>query len=144
MCLISDKIKFCNCVGNAEKLKNYWILYRRKPKGEVCHVLGEPIFPSNLNFEYNSETILKRLIEADAFDSPMDFKDKDRFNIFISSCLKNDKFLSYTFEYRKGNWKEVKYDPFDLKSRFDDIKSGKLESAFRKTQTKTNSTPSKP
>ena len=128
MCLISDKIKFCTCVGNAENLKNYWILYRRKPKGEVYFILGEPRCPpSKLNYKINTETILERLNDPDAFDFPIEFKYRDIFNIFIGSEFKNEEFFSYSFEYKKGNWKNVAYNPFDLIMRFDDIKSGKLE-----------------
>lgn len=143
MCLISDKIKFCTCKGNAEKLKNYWVLYRKRPKGDYDMILGAPRMPaSNLNFTINVDTLQNRLNEADAFDTPIEFKARDRFNIYISSGLENGEFFSYTFEFTKGNWKNVRYDPFDLMCRFDDIKAGKLKSAFRVVKTKTN--PSKP
>ena len=70
MCKISDKIKFCTCVDEdveIEKLDNYWILYREDKSHNLDFIIqiGEFVLTENIssNFEFNKNTILKRLNE---------------------------------------------------------------------------------
>ena len=91
MCIVSDKIKFCTCVDgevNLIQLNNYWILYRFNSKSAIevrPLVVGKFIETSDPIFEINQETILKRIHEADAFDFPIKFKNKDTLVIHLNN-----------------------------------------------------------
>ena len=117
MCIVSDKIKFCTCVDgevNLIQLNNYWILYRFNSKSAIevrPLVVGKFIETSDPIFEINQETILKRIHEADAFDFPIKFKNKDTLVIHLNNNSDNDsEKISYQFRYERRKWEA---EPFD-------------------------------
>jgi hypothetical protein len=131
MCKISDKIKFCTCLGNIEKLKHSWTLYRYKR--EHMHIGGLIVMPAFIDPNtdaHNITTLEKRLNEPDAFDIQLAPKERDRLEITFTTGENFSSPLSYCFAYRKGKWVKVDHDSFDLMSRFIEIKSGKIKPAL--------------
>jgi hypothetical protein len=134
MCIISDKIKFCTCAkSSVEKLKHYWILYRyAKGKEELC--MGMPMMPTSmrdLSFEENQSTLLNRLNEADAFDTPLKFNEKDLLEIVINNTLDFDATFTYSFKFKKGKWVAEETDPFEVMNHFNEEESGKIKTALK-------------
>ena len=131
MCKISDKIKFCSCSGNIQKLKQYWILYRYKR--DRIHIVGEVVMSAFIDPNTNAHNILilkKRLNEPDAFDMELSPKERDRLKITFTIGKPDSSLLCYCFAYRKSKWVQVDHDTFDLMSRFTEIKSGKIKPAL--------------
>jgi hypothetical protein len=94
-------------------------------------VHGDPIFPEEDEFfEINSQTILHRFSEADAFDVPITFENKDKFVVRINAT-KWEKIKEYTYEYIIDQWVISELDFFELENDFDQVNFGKLKS-FRK------------
>jgi hypothetical protein len=94
MCLVSDKIKFCTCVsGSVDKLQHYWILYRFN-KDKMDDYMGQPIIPASItdsNFIINESTLLIRINEPDAFDTPLKLSSKDRLEKYLILLMSNIK-----------------------------------------------------
>lgn len=129
MCIVSDKIKFCSCTKRSvHELDNYWLLYRfNKDKNDI--LIGEPILPASLtdnHYEVNCITLASRLHEADAFDMPVNFKDKDQFTIVFNNLF-DEKRSVYHFKFTKGKWVSIEVDPFELMGRYDEDAFGKLQ-----------------
>lgn len=136
MCLVSDKIKFCTCLGGSvEKLKHYWILYRfDKEKNEMY--MGMPTMPtsmSDFNYKENQATLLVRLNESDAFDVPIHFKEKDILEIVINNTPDFYQPFIYSFRYNKGKWLTEETDPFQIMNHFEEEKNGKIKNALKST-----------
>ena len=135
MCIVSDKIIFCTCNGNYEELQHYWVLYRRTGRKNVI-VVGEPMMPTSmrdLNFEQNNNTLLARLNEPEAFDLPMNFKEKDRLDMVINNkATEIDLRFSYSFESRNGKWNFIESDPFDIENHFNEEMGGKMKSVLNR------------
>jgi hypothetical protein len=131
MCLVSDKIKFCTCnVGEAHILNHYWILYRHnKDKNEL--VIGMTILPDDFTpfYEENKEIISRRLNDTDAFDIPIDFKNRDHLEIVFNNHFDKPGVnrMEYYFVYKAGMWRLTENNPFHLESHFDDIKFGEIK-----------------
>jgi hypothetical protein len=139
MCLVSDKIKFCTCVGGSvKKLEHYWILYRfDKEKNEMY--MGMPTMPtsmSDFNYKENQATLLVRLNESDAFDVPMHFKEKDILEIVINNTPDIYEPFIYSFRYNKGKWLTEETDPFEIMNHFDEEKNGKIKNALKSIRKK--------
>ncbi|MFV8224315.1 hypothetical protein [Christiangramia aquimixticola] len=73
------------------------------------------------HFFLNSAVLQGRLNESDAFDKPMDFKNKDKLLVVFDE---SGEYFNYTFQYRNGNWEYVEEDPFDLMNHFKKIQKG--------------------
>jgi hypothetical protein len=136
MCLVSDKIKFCTCVsGSVDKLQHYWILYRFN-KDKMDDYMGQPIIPASItdsNFIINESTLLIRINEPDAFDTPLKLSSKDRLEIVINNkAVDYLKRFTYTFEFKKGKWNAIVSDPFELMNHFEEDKFGKTKSALKR------------
>lgn len=136
MCLVSNKIKFCTCVtGAVENLQHYWILYRFQ-KGKDEFILGLPLMPSSMtdpNFIPNELTIVSRLNEQDAFDSPIVFCTKDILEVVINNnATDQDKRFTFSFEFKKGKWNAIESDSFNIISHFNEAESGKIKSALKR------------
>lgn len=136
MCSISNKIKFCTCTNDrAVKTGNYWMLFRGDLNGRLMYV-GESVLPTSildLNFELNRETLLNRLSENDAFDTPIEFKERDVLMITVNADWKESKNVTYEyfFEYLRGQWESTEYDQLDLLNKLEEYKFGKVESALK-------------
>ena len=136
MCKISDKIKFCTCVDEdveIEKLDNYWILYREDKSKKLDFIIqiGEFVLTENMssNFEFNKNTILKRLNEDDAFDMPIQFKKNDYLQVNLISKNDLEKIL-YSFWFYYGTWK---FDDSNYIGQYNDqINQGTLDNLWDK------------
>ncbi len=139
MCLVSEKIKFCSCVTDSVcKLNNYWILHRYNG-GKEFYAIGMPMLPAeytDANFFVNTQTLVNRLNESDAFDMPIKFKAKDQFEIVINN-LSKDQFqrLTYCFIYKKGAWVQETYDVFELMNQYEEFMFGKMK-GIKKNKTR--------
>ncbi|MBP8191998.1 MAG: hypothetical protein KAX69_00235 [Chitinophagales bacterium] len=137
MCTVSDKIKFCTCpAGDARELNHYWILHR-KNKGKNLMLIGEPVFEHYKElsyFEPNNNILCNRLNETDAFDIPMDFKEKDQFEIVFNNHGSYDERITHCFVYKKGKWIITEYDVFSFMNKFDETDSGIIENPFVDTE----------
>lgn len=137
MCIISNKIQFCTCASSAvNQLKHYWIWYRFNKLKNVM-ILGEIILPMDfieVNYKKNQVTLLDRLNQQEAFDQPLDFKSKDILEIGINNNAKDKEGVYYTFEFKKGTWQIMDYDPFYLANNFDEKKFGKIKFALNRIQ----------
>ena len=136
MCEISDKIKFCTCSSDVEKLKHYWILHRKMKKNEMIQVCVGTYMMLNEKaqafFELNTSTLLKRLDDSDAFDVDLDLKNKDILEVVINNISRNyEDQITYAFEYNKGKWKSIEYDFFELKNEFEEKQAGKMKSVLK-------------
>ena len=134
MCKVSDKIKFCTCgTKQVWKLKHYWVLYRYK-RGQSPFI-GEPVMPAWIDEDLdnlNISTLIKRLNEADAFDTDIAPKERDKLEIHFTTPRLQPGHISYFFQYRRGKWKEggeiANYCPTDERNP-----AGKLISALDNT-----------
>lgn len=133
MCQVSEKIKFCSCATtNPRNLKHYWVWHQYN-KDKSIMIVGEifmPDFNIDKNKNYNKKTILNRLSETDAFDTILDFKDKDVLEI----VLHNEQIsyqITYCFQFLNGTWRNKKYCPFELESKFDEKEKGKIKNPLK-------------
>lgn len=129
MCTIFKKIKLCSCKSSSpNKLKHYWILYRRnKDKNEI--IVGQMLLPDEavtLHFESNYSTLETRLQEPDAFDVVLDCKTGDVLEIVMDN--NNDSIRTvYGFKYTKKQWNRFEINTFELMGQFDEIGFGKIK-----------------
>lgn len=137
MCEISDKIKFCTCSSDVENLKHYWVLHRKSAKlDEMQFCVGTYMMPNEKAkafLEINSTTLINRLNESDAFDMNLELKNKDILEVVINN--KSDNYedrITYTFEFKKGRWKNIEYDPFFLMNKYEEELSGKMKTVLKK------------
>ena len=125
MCTISNKIKFCTCKATSTNtLKHYWALYRRnKDKNEIT--VGEVLLPYEFdpNFKSNYSALENRLKDADTFDIPINFKDRDVLKIVFNN---HSTRVVYGFEYMKEEWVRYEIDNFYLMGHFDEVGFGKI------------------
>jgi len=131
MCKITNKIKFCTCEVDLEKineLKSFWILYRRNSNINYFSI-GSFVLMSGMFYELNQDTILNRLQEKDAFDKDIQFKDDDCLQIFIKEENSDVfyKHILYRFQFNEGKWEKDEYNPIDFNHLYDEIKWGKFE-----------------
>lgn len=133
MCTVSDKIKFCTCSGgDVTELNHYWILHR-KNNGKKEMLIGEPIgdYYKELSYYESNDTILcNRLNEIDAFDKPLQFKEKDKFEVVFNNQKPIEERITHCFVFKNGKWITTEYDVFNLMNRFDEIDTGTFESPF--------------
>lgn len=137
MCSVSDKIQFCSCAASSvNQLKHYWVWYRfNKDKNEM--VMGEVMLPNfilNPDFAKNKETLKKRLNQVDAFDTSLDFKNKDLLEIVIDHDIPHTDKTSYLFEYKNDIWYSREYDPFYIANDFDEKEFGKIKAPLKRIQ----------
>ncbi len=134
MCVISDKIKFCTCVDpktDIYELNHYWVLNRYNKQKNLI-VMGQFMPSENKftdNYQQNELKISNALNEAESFDKPISFRQKDRLQIVLNNAIENirDK-MEFEFEYKSGSWhRVVEEDPFYISSHFDEIHSGELK-----------------
>jgi hypothetical protein len=137
MCEVSDKIKFCTCSSDVENLKHYWVLHRKSAYSDVIEIcVGTYMMPNEKAMEFleiNTTTLIKRLNEADAFDIVLELKNKDILEVVINN--KTEKYedrITYAFEYKKGKWKSIEYDFFELMNEFEETNSGKMKNVLKK------------
>ncbi|RZL31869.1 MAG: hypothetical protein EOP00_34620 [Pedobacter sp.] len=140
MCIASDKITFCTCATtNYNKLTHYWLLLRHSGKSDEL-ILGTPITPTYLldpNFNLNKDTLEKRLNEPGAFDTLLNFKAKDKLEIVFNNNAKNPfQRRTFNFQYRKGKWRFVDEDPFDLMMHYKELTFGKMKEALKQNCSK--------
>ena len=138
MCEISDKIKFCTCSSDVENLKHYWVLHRKSAKlDEMQFCVGTYMLPNEKAMaflEINTTTLENRLNEEDAFDVDLELKNKDILEVVINNSSKNyEDRITYAFEYKKGKWKSIEYDFFELKNEFEETDSGKMKNVLKKS-----------
>lgn len=129
MCTLSNQIKLCSCkVSSPDKLKHYWVLYRRnKDKNEI--VVGQLLLPGEavaLHYESNYQTLENRLQALDVFDLQLDFKTGDVLEIVINNHDYANRAI-YGFEYTKKQWIRFEIDTFDLMGRYDEVRFGKIK-----------------
>ena len=137
MCEISDKIKFCSCTGDVENLKHYWVLHRKAKNLEDIQIcVGTYMMPNEKAqafLEINSTTLENRLNEADAFDVVLELKNKDILEVVINNKSENyEDQINYTFEFKKGKWKTIEYDFFELMNEYEETNSGKMKNVLKK------------
>jgi hypothetical protein len=131
MCKLTNNIKFCTCIDDnkdIEELNHYWILHRfNKDKNELY--MGMPMFPDHLlpGFKDNEELLTKALNTPEAFDTNINLKSKDRIEVVINNKSNDYTTYNYTFEYKKGQWKPIESDCFELMNRYDKLATGKLK-----------------
>ena len=135
MCKISNKIKFCSCVGensDVQDLNHYWILNRYN-KTKKTFYFGEIVIPYSRNkdnFKENQTTLLNALVEKSTFDKAMYFKEKDVLQVYLHNHSKNHKdTLKLKFQHKSGRWEPLLNDEdlFYLLNHFDKTDSGKIE-----------------
>ena len=136
MCLVSNKIKFCTCkAGSFFNLQHYWRLYRFQ-KGKDDFILGEAVLPTSMtdkNFALNETTLLTRLNERDAFDTPLTFCPGDILEVVINNNEIGDAIrFTYSFKFKKGKWIAIEADPFQIINHFKEEKFGKIKSALKR------------
>lgn len=136
MCLISDKIKFCTCFSDSvDKLQHYWILHHYVNGSQLTYI-GTPMMPvymTDPNFMLNETTLLTRLNEPDAFDFPIEPRNKDLFEIVINNHRSDfEKRFNYFFIFKKGKWIASDADSFTIINHYEEEKSGKIKSALKR------------
>lgn len=133
MCQVSEKIKFCSCATtNPRNLKHYWVWHQYN-KDKSIMIVGEifmPDFIIDKNFKINNKTILNRLSETDAFDKILDFKNKDVLEIVLHNKQISYP-ITYCFQFKNGTWRNKKYCPFELESKFDEKEKGKIKNPLK-------------
>ncbi len=137
MCEVSDNIKFCTCSSDVENLKHYWVLHRKSKNLEEMQIcVGTYIMPNEkaMGFlEINTKTLVKRLNEPDAFDVVLELKNKDILEVVLNNNSKNyEDRITYAFEYKKGKWKSIEYDFFELMNEFEETDAGKMKNVLKK------------
>ena len=137
MCEISAKIKFCKCNSDVETLKHYWVLHRKSTNNDIQQFcVGTYMMPNEkamVFLEINTATLENRLNEADAFDVDLELKNKDILEIVINNSSKNyEDRITYAFEYKKGKWKSIEYDFFELMNEFEEEQSGKMKNVLKR------------
>jgi hypothetical protein len=107
---------------------HYWILHQFNPNKEE-EVMGEIVPPwediFDICYDKNEHILADRLHDADAFDVPIEFHEKDCLEI----CLYNNterKSIFY-FKRKKDKWRSTHLKPFELKNEYDQIKRGKVK-----------------
>ena len=98
--------------------------------------MGEAIMPTSMTdpiFILNESTLLTRINETDAFDTPLKLSTKDRLEIVINNnAVDYFKRFTYTFEFKKDKWNAIESDPFELMNHYEEEKSGKIKSALKR------------
>jgi hypothetical protein len=125
MCKVSEKFKLCTCAnGSMIDLQHYWVLHRYSAI-KKDFIMGMPILPSMVDpvllFE-NTEAILDRLNEGDAFDFEITFQDKDCLEIVL-----NHDEMNFTFTYKKGKWTKDDQDFFSLENYYNNHLEGEVK-----------------
>lgn len=135
MCVVSDKIKFCTCVADdveVDELNHYWILHRyNKDKNEMVMGLAmPPMIIVDPMYYVDEATILDRVNTAEAFDTELSFRDKDRLEIFFNALSEDeDDIISFQFEHQTGQWisPDEGFEPFSLMNYYDEIAQGEVK-----------------
>jgi len=110
MCIISDKIKFCTCFDEdieVEELDHYWVLlrYNEDRNSITFGTILPPLDKFSKNYIKNQFKISNALLEKEAFDKPINFKEKDRLQIVINNNADHYKdTMQFDFEYKLGKW----------------------------------------
>ena len=136
MCTVSDKLKLCTCAANAERLTNYWVLYRFV-KGKEEMIMGMPVMPAIIDpatDTINRKTLLELLNDGNVFDEPLYPVNKDRLQLSFETTTGR---LDYGFIYKKNTWIEIEYDFFMWYTKHDQIKEGEIENPFVSTSNDT-------
>ncbi|RZJ36560.1 MAG: hypothetical protein EOO51_00125 [Flavobacterium sp.] len=131
MCTITDNLKFCTCqISDDTTTGNIWRLYRfNKKKNLQC--MGEPQIPPQWlepDYEANQQKIAARLNGPDAFDVPIEFKEKDIFEMWVTG---ETDAIVYSFRFLKNKWQAHESRPFELMSRYDEIREGEVRAGHR-------------
>lgn len=102
-------------------------------------IVGEIMLPDfivNPDFAKNKKILSNRLNEIDAFDTALEFKNKDLLEIVIDHKIPHTYRSTYLFEFKKDSWRSVKYDPFRIAAHHDEANSGKIKNALKRTNNK--------
>jgi hypothetical protein len=137
MCEVSDKIKFCTCSSDVEKLNHYWVLHRKLTNpDEMQFCIGMYTLPNEKALKYleiNTTTLENRLNEPDAFDVVLELKNNDILEVVLNNRAKDyEDLIIYAFEYNDGKWKSIEYDTFELMNEFKETDSGKMKDVLKK------------
>lgn len=134
MCIISNKLKLCTCsTKDVYHLKNFWVLHRFV-KGKEIITLGEvmlPYFNPLVNVKLNEATLLKMLNEGNIFDFDIELKNKDLLHLAFKFKGSED-YNDYGFEFKKGKWGILGYDPLSWMWHHDEYRSGKIINTVQK------------
>lgn len=135
MCKISNKLKLCTCkTKNVYTLKNFWVLHRLV-KGKNEMVLGEimlPYYNPLVDVKLNEKTLLSLLNEGNVFDFDIELKDKDLLHVALKFEGDDWQHNDYGFEFKKGKWKNVDYDPLGWMWHHEEFMFGKIKNAIQK------------
>jgi hypothetical protein len=135
MCTISDKLKFCTCSADEinTATESYWQLYRFNPTAGrfIVGAAHRPSLWLDPNFKLNSQTVLNRLNEPDAFDKELHFERKDRLTVVIWLKKEDEEPVTYTYKHTGRVWKEAEEDPYTLREQYDTEAEGCLEYALK-------------
>jgi hypothetical protein len=86
---------------------------------------------STLDYFKNKQVLLARLNEADAFDIPMSFLQKDVLEVVINNQTPDGStYFSYYFQFNNGTWVETDLNVFDIENHFDLKQFGKITGAI--------------
>lgn len=135
MCTISNKLKLCTCkTKDVYLLKNFWVLHRLiKGKNEI--VVGEVMLPylnPLVDIESNKKTLLNLLNDRNVFDCNIALKNKDLLHIALKFDGDEWQHNNYGFEFKKGSWENVDYDPLGWMWHHEEFMFGKIKNAIQK------------
>jgi hypothetical protein len=93
-------------------------------------VIGEPLMPYEVSIRYpeNKKLLTARLNEQDAFDFEPSFQESDVLEIVLNNTDTPDKpRMTFCFVYLRNQWKYIPHDEFELISKYDEMKFGKVK-----------------
>lgn len=129
MCTISDKLKLCTCkTKDVYRLKNFWVLHRFVD-GKDLEVVGETIMPyfnPLVDVKLNEKTLVKLLNGGNIFDVEMELIDQDLLHLAFT-FEGDEQHNDYGFEFKKGKWKNVGYDPLVWMWHHEEFRQGKIK-----------------
>jgi hypothetical protein len=93
-------------------------------------VIGEPLMPYEVSIPYpeNKKLLTTRLNEHDAFDFEPSFQENDVLEIVLNNTKTPDKpRMTFCFVFRRHQWKYIQHDEYELISKYDEMRFGKVK-----------------
>ncbi len=76
----------------------------------------------------NRENILRRINELDAFDIREKPLENDKLELFFNYGDKPGEYMTYTYQFKNGQWEEQEFGFFELQNICYPLAKGKIES----------------